>query len=269
MQMVIGKMPSRLLVLFLPKSNGVCTENYDANCNLLSKTDNKAVVTTYRYDPLNRTMSKSYSDTVTPPVTMSYDTAGSCLGSISSYNTGRLVSVSTTAAGTVRIRQLPGRIRNPVQKNIGSHYTSAAFKPGTATVLLNKLGIALTFLLCSACARKTDLVRPEGVSLQATYVAGGELGGWWQECTRANTSPAVHCRIWNGAGLVLADEEFLPYDGGAPPSADERKVSTDPGVPGGPDRVFLSNRRVLLPRSRFDELRSFVDWLFGKAPHPR
>jgi hypothetical protein len=138
-----------------------------------------------------------------------------------------------------------------------------------ATVLLNKIGITLTFLFCSACARKADVVRPGGVPPQATYVPGGKLGGWWQQCTRANTSQAVHCQIWNGAGLVLADEEFLPYDGGAPLAANELKISTDPAVPGGPDRVFLSNGTVLLPRSRFDELKKFVDWLKGKAAQPR
>jgi hypothetical protein len=37
----------------------------------------------------------------------------------------------------------------------------------------------------------------------------------------------------------------------------------------GPDRIFLANKRVLLPRSRFDELRKFVDWLEGKASAPR
>ena len=137
--------------------------------------------------------------------------------------------------------------------------------------MLNRLGVAFTFLLLlySACAPKEDVARPEGVQPEAIYVAGGKLGGWWQECTRPNTGTAVYCRIWNGAGLVLADEEFLPYDGGATPAVDELRVSTDPGVPGGPDRVFLRNGRVLLPRSRFGELKVFVDWLVGKRGTPR
>ena len=112
------------------------------------------------------------------------------------------------------------------------------------------------------------MVRPADVPSDATYVAGGKLGGWWQQCALANGGRAVHCRIWNGAGLVLYDEEFLPYDGGASPTADELKVAPEPTFP-GPDRIFLSNGRVLLPQSRFGELKRFVDWLKGKTSSPR
>lgn len=53
--------------------------------------------------------------------------------------------------------------------------------------------------------------------LEATYIPGGKAGGWWQQCRAADPGQAVHCHIWNGNGLVLEDEEFLPYDQGAPP----------------------------------------------------
>src|SRR5579859_6149111 len=131
------------------------------------------------------------------------------------------------------------------------------------TIKSRGLGLAVAFLLCFACGRRSEVVRPAEVPSDATYVAGGKVGGWWQQCTSAKAGQAVHCRIWNGAGLVLVDEEFLPYDGGAPPTADELKIAPDPTFP-GPDRIFLSNSRVLLPRSRFDELKIFVDWLEGK-----
>ena len=81
-------------------------------------------------------------------------------------------------------------------------------------------------------------------------------------------SEGVHCQIWNGVGLVLVAEEFLPYDGGPAPTAEELKIPTDANF-AGPDRIFLANKRVLLPRSRFDELKKFVDWLEGKAREPR
>jgi len=64
------------------------------------------------------------------------------------------------------------------------------------------------------------------------------------------------------------DDDFFPYDGRAGPSAEQLSISTNPTFP-GPDRVFLSNGRILLPRSRFDELKKFVDWLEGKATQPR
>jgi hypothetical protein len=98
----------------------------------------------------------------------------------------------------------------------------------------------------------------------------GSKVGWWEQCAGASESQTVRCRIWNEAGLVLEDEEFLPYDGGASPSAEDLKISGNPAFP-GPDRIFLTNSRVLLPRSRFDELKKFVDIdsLNGKAAQPR
>jgi hypothetical protein len=136
-----------------------------------------------------------------------------------------------------------------------------------ATALFNKPVVALAVLLCSACTRKSEMVRPEGVSADAVFVRGGKVG-WWQQCTLPTGGQAVHCRIWNGAGLVLEDEEFLPYDEGARPGAEELMISADPTFP-GPDRIILKNGRVLLPRSRFNELKKFVDWLNGKRSAPR
>ena len=127
------------------------------------------------------------------------------------------------------------------------------------------LGIGL--LICSACGYNSEPVRPHGVPNGAVFVKGGKVG-WWQECIPGTEGQAVHCRIWNGAGVVLVDEEFLPYDGGQTPTAEELKIPADTTF-SGPDRIFLANKRVLLPRSRFEELKKFVDWLEGKASSPR
>ena len=129
------------------------------------------------------------------------------------------------------------------------------------------LGAVIFLLLSLACGRRSDVVRPQSVSSDATYVLGGKLGGWWEECAFDAASRAPHCRIWNGAGLLLEDEEFLPYEGSLP-TAGELKIPPDPKFP-GPDRIFLSNGSVLLPRSRFDELKIFVDWLYEKRSTPR
>jgi YD repeat-containing protein len=48
---------------------------YDADGNLISKTDNRNLTTTYGYDVLNRITSKSYSDGVTPSACYEYDNA--------------------------------------------------------------------------------------------------------------------------------------------------------------------------------------------------
>jgi hypothetical protein len=111
-------------------------------------------------------------------------------------------------------------------------------------------------------------MRPQDVTPEATCVLAGKAGCWWQHCRATIAGRPVHCRIWNAGGLILEDEQFLPYDGGAPPTADELKIPVDAKF-AGPDRIFLANGRVLLPRSRFDDLKKFVDWLNGKREQPR
>jgi len=72
--------------------NGQCQGNgYDANGNLVYKTDARGVLTTYVYDALNRVTSRSYSDG-TPTVTYVYD-----LSSITNGK-GRLASVSSSVS---------------------------------------------------------------------------------------------------------------------------------------------------------------------------
>lgn len=133
-------------------------------------------------------------------------------------------------------------------------------------MILGCLSMAVAALL-SACAYKSDVVRPDSVQADAVFVRGAKVG-WWQQCAAGSSGQPIHCCIWGGAGGVLADEEFLPYDGGPSPTADELKIAPDPTFP-GPDRIFLTNNRVLLPQSRFGELKKFVDWLNGKSDQPR
>ena len=127
------------------------------------------------------------------------------------------------------------------------------------------LTVAVVLLLCFACSQKSGEVRPKNVPADAVFVRGAKIG-WWQQCIVTNGQP-VHCRVWNQEGLVLEDEGFLPYDGGPPPTAEELKIASNPAF-AGPDRIFLINNRVLLPQSRFDELKKFVDWLEGKSARP-
>lgn len=53
-----------------------CTEGYDANGNLKYKTDARGVQISYAYDALNRLLSKSYSDGITPYSCYQYDASG-------------------------------------------------------------------------------------------------------------------------------------------------------------------------------------------------
>ncbi len=56
-------------------SNGNCINGYDANGNLLYKTDARGITTSYSYDALNRLLTKSSSDGTTPSTCYAYDTA--------------------------------------------------------------------------------------------------------------------------------------------------------------------------------------------------
>jgi hypothetical protein len=127
----------------------------------------------------------------------------------------------------------------------------------------SKLILLVGLLSSSAYMRRSEEIRPEGVSLEATYVAGGKVGGWWQMCTPGDFGQGPHCRIWNRMGKKLWDEEFVPYDEGPFPTPEEIKIPKD-GWLAGADRVCLANRRVLFPKSQFKELKGWLDDLSGK-----
>ena len=54
-----------------------------------------------------------------------------------------------------------------------------------------------------------------------------------------------------------------------PPAAGEIRLDGQVVRHPGPDRIVLRNGRILLPSSRFPELKKFVDWLKGKTSSPR
>jgi YD repeat-containing protein len=66
-----------------------CSEGYDGNGNLLSKTDARGVTTAYVYDLGNRVVSKSYSDNTTPWACYLYDSASGGIGRLASEWTQR------------------------------------------------------------------------------------------------------------------------------------------------------------------------------------
>jgi RHS repeat-associated protein len=107
---------SRLLTATNPESgtscygtwaSGNCTGGYDVNGNLSARTrpapnqsnSNTTVTTSYRYDPLNRVISRSYSDGVTPAASFIYDQTGTITIAGQAYpisnSIGRLTSNCT------------------------------------------------------------------------------------------------------------------------------------------------------------------------------
>jgi len=120
----------------------------------------------------------------------------------------------------------------------------------------------LLAVVSCGCVGERPPARPSVVAADAVAVAGSKTV-WWQQCTVAEADGSARCRIWNAGGLVLYDEIFLPYDERAQLTKAELTIAPEPTFP-GPDRIWLSNGRVLLPKSRFEDLKKFVDWLKSK-----
>jgi hypothetical protein len=124
------------------------------------------------------------------------------------------------------------------------------------------MATVLLAIVSCGCMGEWPPARPSVVARDAVAVAGSKTV-WWQHCTVAEADGAAHCRIRNAGGLVLYDEIFLPYDGPTQLTNAELTIAREPTFP-GPDRIWLSNGRVLLPKSRFEDLKKFVDWLKSK-----
>jgi RHS repeat-associated protein len=86
----------RLLSATNPESGTVSYTSYDANGNLLSKTDARAITTNYMYDALNRLTNRSYQNdpSSTAAVSYTYDATGV------SNSKGRLTQVNSTVSTT-------------------------------------------------------------------------------------------------------------------------------------------------------------------------
>lgn len=115
----------RLITATNPESGTVCygtvvssqcqSDGYDANGNLVYKTDARGVRTTYGYDALNRVISRGYSNDPanTPDVAYSYDRT-------ITNGKGRLYSVSSSvSAYTYTSYDAPGRAKTASQAIYG------------------------------------------------------------------------------------------------------------------------------------------------------
>jgi RHS repeat-associated protein len=108
-------------------SGGNCINGYDADGNLLAKTDARNITTNYAYDSLNRITSKTYSDS-TPPANYYYDVASSNgIGRLSTATVGGANVYSEyyyqyDAVGRLQRKnfQSPNATGNGMQSNIGA-----------------------------------------------------------------------------------------------------------------------------------------------------
>lgn len=97
--------------------------------------------------------------------------------------------------------------------------------------------------------------RPSAVPPEATRVEGAKTG-YWQIC-RVGQQDQIRCTVWNEAGTVLKDEVYRPLDGG--PGLQEGELNIRTGeICSGPYQVCLTNGRILLPESQFDQLKELM-----------
>jgi YD repeat-containing protein len=136
--------PESGMVCYGTLSGGQCQANgYDANGNLLYKTDARSITTTLAYDELNRPTSKSYNDSnpQTPTVNYFYDAQSLPSGAPSFTRgsaTGRLVAVTYGggSAGDYFAYDGLGRNNLKIQQTGGINYqTSAVFNRASAPTL--------------------------------------------------------------------------------------------------------------------------------------
>src|SRR4051794_23929322 len=113
---------------------------------------------------------------------------------------------------------------------------------------MKHLGILCLLLIVVLCGCSSP--RPPNVPKQAVYVSGAK-SGWWQQCEYNKTRNSDTCQIFNGAGKLIVDEEFLPFDGGSPAAEGELLIDRDSRL-ADVNRVALKNGRMLLRKSLFD-----------------
>jgi hypothetical protein len=107
-------------------------------------------------------------------------------------------------------------------------------------------------LALGACSRPTP---PSGVDGSAVWVEGAKTG-YWQVCSDVGAS-GIHCTIWNRIGTMLENDTFLPLDG-EPVQNTDLKIRSS-GACTGPYQVCLVDGRILLPKSRFQEMKAFIE----------
>ncbi len=134
------------------------------------------------------------------------------------------------------------------------------------------LGLAVLLALAACSCNLSDQPvflkyrRPANVPSGATLVDQPK-GGLWERCVFDAGTHTDRCQIYNWRGGLLYDEAFLAYDGGGAVAQADLKI---PGYSAlsGPDRVCLANGRILIPESRYEEVKRHLDWATGKRNQP-
>ena len=235
---------SRLVSAVNPESGTTCYQ-YDGNGNVLTRTrpapnqGNPAntVITTYHYDVLNRLLTTSYSDSITPSVTMHYDSSSE-LGVALNNTIGRLSAQYVTSpsgqllSGTVYSYDSRGRIIDNSQCTPQNCASSSAFPVEYSYNLLGK---------------KLAATNGVGTTFGYAYDAAGHVTQMTSNLADANHPATLFSSpTYNALGVLTADtlgsalNEAFKYDcrghlvsyiSAVFPAATSLPTGTTPGCP--------------------------------------
>ncbi len=106
---------------------------------------------------------------------------------------------------------------------------------------------------CTAFVLPNHPRRPKNVSPSATLIFQGGLA-FWERCWVDENINQNSCQIFNGAGVILVDDIFLPYSGTGPVPESRLKISSN----GHWGYITLQDGTILIPQKHYDAIRQQI-----------
>jgi YD repeat-containing protein len=185
-RLVTASNPETGTVCYGAWTNSVCSNGYDANGNLTAKTDARNVTMTYKYDVLNRLLSK-FDGSVSS--CYQYDTGAANGSGTAEWTQSGTCAATVPVSGAITLRSITaydeeGRIKSEQQCIVGNCTTSSVAQlwygydlAGEPTCLINSAGTSQTGLSLSGGTACTSgaVGTPSGLLLTTGYDAAGHI----------------------------------------------------------------------------------------------
>jgi RHS repeat-associated protein len=204
--------------------SGHIVYDYDANGNLLHKTDARLVITTYEYDALNRNKTMDYSDTtgINPDITRLYDGAANGKGRLWESYAGGSASVGSNVEHTkVTTYDALGRPLSQLQEFKTNGVWSSPF---TTQRSYNRAGgvnsqtypsvksVAYSYDYAGRTSSFTGNLGDGTYHAYSTEIIYSPLGGMTKE--KFGTDPALYNKLfYNSRGQLAEIREGTSYTG--------------------------------------------------------